>query len=141
MVGQVERRRDEEGLRRRREHVAGGRHRRHVVKVSPEEAGALALRAERLGMTVPRLLVEAALNEGESSVEAVAVENADRARMRAELAQLQRGVGAIGVNVNQIARVANAAGEVSEELTGSLAHVRSVLRRIEAFADEWSVLS
>lgn len=45
---------------RRRENVPGGRHKRHVVKVSPLEGDWLESLASERGITVARLLVESA---------------------------------------------------------------------------------
>lgn len=47
--------------RRRRANVEGGRVHRHDVKVSAEEEAALLLRAQAKNISIPRLLVEAAL--------------------------------------------------------------------------------
>ena len=49
--------------RRRRENAPGGRRHRHSVLVTPEEEGVLVRLAAEQGVTVPRLLVEAATAE------------------------------------------------------------------------------
>ena len=48
--------------RRRRANVDGGRQHRHEVKVSPEEEAVLLRLALQHRVTVPRLLVEAAMS-------------------------------------------------------------------------------
>lgn len=125
--------------RRRRENAPGGRSHSHRVRVSAEEEAQLVLRAERLGVTVPRLLVESALQGGAASVEVQHREREDRTQLNVELNQLQRKVGAIGVNINQIARATNATGEWQPELQQSLVYLRGVLRQLEDFRDRWSV--
>lgn len=124
--------------RRRREHVPGGRRHAHLVKVSPEEEGALCARAGRLGVSVPRLLVESALSEGGGvDVERRAREDEARKEMLLGLFALRRAVGAIGVNLNQIAKATNATGEIEETLVPAVAHLRTVLRRLGVFMDGW----
>lgn len=127
--------------RRRRENAPGGRSHSHRVRVSPEEEAQLVLRAERMGVTVPRLLVESALQGGAERLEARRTESQERVQLGVELNQLQRKVGAIGVNINQIARATNATGEWQSELESSLVYLRKVLRQIEEFRDRWSVPS
>lgn len=48
---------------RRRKNVPGGRQIRHVVKLSEREEKALQAKANQAGISVSRLLVEAALGE------------------------------------------------------------------------------
>jgi hypothetical protein len=50
----------------------------------------------------------------------------------AELAVLSRAVGRVGVNVNQIARVTNATGEVHATTTAALRAVEAVAARLDA---------
>lgn len=127
--------------RRRRENAPGGRSHSHRVRVSPEEEAQLVLRAERMGVTVPRLLVESALQGGAERLEARRTESEERVQLGVELNQLQRKVGAIGVNINQIARATNTTGEWQPELESSLVYLRKVLRQIEEFRDRWGVPS
>lgn len=127
--------------RRRRENVPGGRRHQHKVLVTPEEEAALLLRADKLGVTVARLLVESALAGGAEAVAAERAEMEDRRALWAELNRLQRAVGAIGVNINQLAKVSNATGELDEQLRHSLAHLRRVLVRGEEFFEQWGVRS
>lgn len=124
--------------RRRRENTPGGRAHSHRVRVSPEEEAQLVLRAERLGVTVPRLLVESALNDGVVALEQKRQDEEARIRMLVEINHLQRKVGAIGVNINQIARATNATGEWQPEMESSLRQLRVVLRQLEDFRDNWS---
>lgn len=115
--------------RRRRENVMGGRRVRHVVAVTPEEEGVLIRLAEAQGVTVPRLLVEAATAErvGETAT--------DRRELLAELFGVHRALGAVGNNLNQLTRAVNATGEWSAELGLTLAAVRRQLTRLDEVID------
>lgn len=117
--------------RRRRANVAGGRLFKHEVKVSPEEEGALLLRANAQGVTIPRLLVESALAEraGETASE--------RREQLAELFRLHRMLAALGNNLNQIARAANADGTVPAELHAELSHTMAAVRASAERVDEY----
>lgn len=116
--------------RRRRANAEGGRQHFHKVRVSPEEEGALARLAEAQDVTVPRLLVEAALStdRGESPTE--------RKQAIVELFKLHRLLAAISNNVNQMARATNATGEVQDELSATLEAVRRTAVRIDNAVDE-----
>lgn len=117
--------------RRRRENVPGGRTHRHEVSVTAEEEGLLLRLAGAQGVTIPRLLVEAATapRPGETAT--------DRRELLVELFGLHRALGAIGNNVNQLARAANATGEVGEELLHTLAAVRRQLGRLDELMDRF----
>ena len=111
--------------RRRRANYSGGRAHRHEVKVSPEEEALLLRAALAQGVTVPRLLVESALTaeRGESATE--------RKQLTAELFKAIRLLAAVSNNVNQLARHANATGEIAAETKTTLAAVRRVAARVE----------
>ncbi|MET4592681.1 plasmid mobilization relaxosome protein MobC [Arthrobacter sp. 754] len=110
--------------RRRRANVDGGRMHRHEVKVSPEEEAQLLALAEKHRVTIPRLLIEAALSEGTENP-------SERRDQFMQLSTLQRLVGTVANNINQIARHANATGEVPAEAAASIAHARDVIIRID----------
>lgn len=110
--------------RRRRANVDGGRMHRHEVKVSPEEEAQLLALAEKHRVTIPRLLIEAALSEGTENP-------SERRDQFMQLSALQRLVGTVANNINQIARHANASGEVPAEAAASIAHARAVIIRID----------
>lgn len=115
--------------RRRRENVQGGRRHRHAVTVTPEEEGLLVRLAEEQGVSVPRLLVEAvtARPMGESATE--------RRELLAQLFGTHRALGAVGNNLNQLTRAANATGELSVELEHTLAAIRRLLVRVDETLD------
>ena len=110
--------------RRRRANVDGGRLHRHEVKVSAEEEAQLCALAEKHRVTIPRLLIEAALSEGTENP-------SERREQFMQLSALQRLVGTVANNINQIARHANATGEVPAEAHASIAHARAVIIRID----------
>ncbi|WP_125778258.1 plasmid mobilization protein [Antribacter gilvus] len=116
--------------RRRRENASGARTKRHSVYVTPEEAGRLARLAEARHMTVPRLLIEAALASETGQTES------ERRELLTLLFNLHRALGAIGNNVNQLTKVANATGELSAELHGTLDAVRRALVRLDDAMEE-----
>ncbi|TCC33906.1 plasmid mobilization relaxosome protein MobC [Kribbella capetownensis] len=111
------------GRRRRQPNAAGGRSVEQKVRLTAEEAAALRLKARRLGVSVPRLLVESALAEQETAT--------DRRDLMAALFGLQRLGGNIANNVNQLAKKANATDEFPENATPVLAHIQRLLIRID----------
>ncbi|MGW8566696.1 MobC family plasmid mobilization relaxosome protein [Isoptericola sp. NPDC055881] len=121
-----------DAARRRRENFEGGRRSSHRVTVSPAEELQLRVRADSLGYTVPRLLVEAALADHGETV-------SDRRDLVATLLQVSRLLGAVSNNVNQIARATNATGELQEDTAATLAAVRKVASRVEKVVDELAV--
>ncbi len=115
--------------RRRRANVEGGRPIEHKVRVSVEEEGMLAQRAEAQHATIPRLLVESAL------AASAAETPLERRNAMAELFALHRLLAAISNNVNQIAKVTNVTGEVQDEMVVTLRKVRQVAERIDTAID------
>jgi hypothetical protein len=110
--------------RRRRANVDGGRMHRHEVKVSPEEEARLLALAEKHRVTIPRLLIEAALNENSESP-------SERRDQFMQLSNLQRLIGSVANNMNQIARHANSTGELPPDAAPAIAHAKSVIIRID----------
>lgn len=115
--------------RQRRANAAGGRHHRHVVKVTPAEEALLLQLAVAQGVTVPRLLVEAALSASAGQTPT------ERRNAIAELFRIYRLLGTIANNVNQMARATNATGQVHPELTETMRAVRRVADRVEGAID------
>jgi len=111
--------------RRRRANVAGGRRHYHRVKVTPEEEAELVARALAEGVTVARLMVEAALSGvGETPTQ--------RRNAMAELFAIRRDLAGVATNINQLARLANAHGQTQAGTTATLARVRRAVDEIEA---------
>lgn len=115
-------------VRRQVRRVGSPRLVRHVVKVSVEQEERLVEAATGQGVTVPRLLVESALSGGPG-------EAAARRAIAGEVFGLQRALGAIGVNLNQLARAANATGHLEESLPASLRRLDAVTIQLQAFLD------
>lgn len=111
--------------RERQFNVPGGRSVRRVAKVTPDQDLVLRARAEQAGMSVPRLLVESALADH-------APETAkDRRELLAELFRLERSLSAVGNNLNQLTRAANATGQIEGNLLATLASIRKTVRDLD----------
>lgn len=110
--------------RRRRANTPAGTKKRRDVWVTAEEEVALVARAEREKVTVPNLLVSAALAERTDSP-------TERRAVIAELMQLHNLLARSSNNINQLARQANATGEFPVEAREGLKHLRSVAMRID----------
>jgi len=119
--------------RRRQANEVGGRSHSHRVKVTAEEAAALAQRAEERGVSVPRLMVEAALADPARSATA-----AERQEAMVELFAVRRLLAAVSNNVNQLARQANSTGQVPAEAAATIAAARRLAGRIDGAIDELS---
>jgi len=118
----------------RRKRVLGGRHAaRYNVKVTAAEGGVLERIAAAQHVSVPRLLVEAAMS---SELRETPTE---RKTAMAELFALHRLLAAISNNVNQIAKVANATGEIQGELRSTLDAVRRTAENIDEAIDGMSI--
>lgn len=107
--------------RKRQANVKGGRSVRRDVTLSERENDALIKAAAAAGMSVPRLMIESALasDSGETATE--------RRDAITSLLAFDGQLAAIGNNLNQLARTANATGEIGREVIHSLAFLhRSV---------------
>lgn len=101
----------------------------HKVKVTAEQEARLVARANEAGWTVSRLLVESALAGG-------AEEATTRAALGGEMFRVVQMLGRVGVNINQLARVTNATGEVQPGTVHALAAMNSVCDRMHAVLDD-----
>lgn len=102
--------------------------------MTPEEEAVLLQLALAQGVTVPRLLIEAALasSAGETPTE--------RRNAMVELFGIHRLLAAVSNNVNQIAKATNATalngtGEVHEDLAQTLRAVRRTAQRVDDAID------
>jgi Mobilization protein NikA len=93
--------------RRRRGREAGSRRVFQQVRLNQAEHRELRERAAALGVSVPRLMVEAALEGRQTPTE--------RRNEIAALFEVRRLLATVANNVNQLARSANIAGQVSEQ--------------------------
>lgn len=113
--------------RGRRENVDGPRGRELKIRLTDYEDAALRAMAEARGVTRQRVLMDAALTGSPTSSRADLMDAVDGLE-RAVLA-----VARVGVNVNQIAKVANSTGEIESvrELSAVLAFAQRVIFQLE----------
>ncbi|MEO5875008.1 MAG: plasmid mobilization relaxosome protein MobC [Streptosporangiaceae bacterium] len=109
----------------------GGRRHELKVRLTDEQRAKVSGRASAAGVSISRLMVEAAL----SGITRTATE---RRAIVIELLAVRRLVVALGNNVNQIARVANATEQVPAEVPAAMDAVVRVLARLDAKASEMS---
>ncbi|MDQ1178550.1 plasmid mobilization relaxosome protein MobC [Rhodococcus sp. SORGH_AS_0301] len=114
-------------LRSRQSNVVGGRVHRHVVKLTDEQELAVQAAARVQGVTVARLLADSALKAPRASVSREDL---------TELFAVTKLIAALGRNVNQLAKVANATGELAPETEATLASVRRVFDRVRTLPRE-----
>lgn len=108
----------------RQPRAQGGRRHRADVKMSDEEAIQIQARAISLNLSVPRLLVESALHGDPATV-------SERHALYRELTAIRRQVAGYFNNVNQLARIGNATGELEPETGAALAASTRVLNRLD----------
>jgi hypothetical protein len=96
------------------------------VRLSPDARAQLRARAADLGVSVPRLMVEAALSGVETPD--------DRRREMATLFELRRLLASVANNINQQAKQANISGELAmrERLEATLAEVEAIIGELRA---------
>ncbi|OBC13605.1 hypothetical protein A5788_00360 [Gordonia sp. 852002-50816_SCH5313054-c] len=123
--------------RRRRNNVEGARQRRIVVKVTADEEDALRARADRAGVSVQRLMVARALRPDAPSTVA---DHTEKVRLWSEATEVRNLLGALSVNMNQIARHANTEREVPVDFAAAVAATRDASHRVrDAFGNIFNV--
>jgi hypothetical protein len=112
--------------RRRRARETVARRAQIQVKATESERDQLRARAAQLGVSVPRLMVESALDGGGS------LTATERREGMAELFEVRRLLATVANNVNQLARLANISGEVAagERLERTLGEVDGLVARL-----------
>ena len=110
--------------KRRRDNAPAGTKKKRELWVTAEEEAQLVMRAEREGVTVPRLLISAATSD-------VVETPTERRAVIAELMALHTLLARVSNNVNQIARHANAGDEFPADAAAALAYVRQVAGSID----------
>ena len=118
--------------RRRRANAPDGRPREHKVRVSAHEEALLQLLAEREQVTVPRLLVEAALARGGDTP-------TERRATLVELFGVRRQLAGLATNVNQIAHAVNTDGRMPIGSAAELAQIEDVVGKIDAAIEALAV--
>lgn len=111
--------------RKRQPNALGGRTVRRVVKLTVEQDLALQVMAEELGVSVPRLLVESTLSQSRGETAA------ERRELITSLFIVQRSVAAVGNNLNEIARAANATGEIDPALDALIEHISGSMKSLD----------
>lgn len=101
-------------------------------RVSDQECTEIREAAQRAGAAYGTFIVH--------TVQAATRQHEFGQRPTAELCEELRGIARqlnrIGVNINQLTRIANATGQVPCELPAALSYLENVLRRIDASAVE-----
>lgn len=110
--------------RRRRANAPGGRPHEHKVRVTAHEEAQLRLLADRHAVTVPRLLVEAALARGGETP-------SERREALVELFRVRRQLAGLATNVNQIAHRVNTDGRMPVGSADALARIEEVVEKID----------
>jgi len=118
--------------RRRRENAAGGRRIAHQVKVTVEEEAVLVRLAEAAGVSVPRLLVEAATSLGSESTPT------QRREAIVELLGVSRVLAGVATNLNQLARSVNSGAEFPAQAAVVRERIRELIPRLTRAAEDLS---
>lgn len=113
------------GRQRRANDNDGARQKRYVVKANDEEQTQLEARALVRGVTVPRLMVESALN---LHIET----DTDRKDAIAELFALRRLLANVANNVNQMAKYANEERAFPADADAIVKEYRALVPQISA---------
>ncbi len=119
--------------RRRARNVPGGRPFKHEVKVSDAEEARLVVLASRHGMSIPRLLVAAALDRSDE------ITAADKRELLTELFTIHRLLGNMANNVNQIARAVNSTGDLPPQTGAVFTALGSTLQRVNREIERFSL--
>ena len=113
--------------RSRQSNAPGGRMHRHVVKLTTEQELAAQARAKVSGVTVARLLADSALSQ-----QRALIAHEDLAQLFA----LTNHVAAVGRNLNQLAKTANATGELEPETAAAVESVMRLFDRLHTIRVE-----
>ncbi|WP_194918212.1 plasmid mobilization relaxosome protein MobC [Catenulispora rubra] len=109
----------------RRTRVAGGRGNQVNIGFTNDEYSDLSARANRLGISVPRMLHEKSLENDPAAVP-------ERRQHYRELIGIRLLLARLSTNVNQLARHANSTGQFKPETGAALAAVVRAAQRVEA---------
>jgi len=117
--------------RRRRANTPGGRQ----VKVTEAEEAVLVRLAEQAGVSVPRLLVEAATAAEHGGAGVTATE---RRAAVVELMTVSRVLAGVAGNLNQLARSVNAGAEFPPAAVVVRERIRALIPRIQRACEDLS---
>jgi hypothetical protein len=113
---------------RQRRHPGGRRH-KYTVRLSDEEKVRVEARALVAGVSVPRLLVEAALADDARTL-------SERRALIAEFLGARRLVAAVSNNVARLAETSGSGAEVPRELAATLHAAARVMARLDAATEQ-----
>ncbi|NKZ03145.1 plasmid mobilization protein [Actinomadura latina] len=118
----------------RRSQLGGGRRRDREMRfrVSDQEYTEIRAAAQRAGSAYGTFIVH--------TLQAATRQNRLGQQPTEELCEELRGIARqlnrIGVNLNQLTRIANATGQAPRELTAALLYLESILHRVDASSVE-----
>ncbi len=118
--------------RRRRANAPGGRPHQHMVRVTDHEEAQLRLLADAHDVTIPRLLIEAALARGGETP-------SERREALVELFRVRRQLAGLATNVNQIAHAVNTDGRMPIGSAAALARIEEVVDKIDVAIEDLAV--
>ena len=129
--------------RRRRANTPGGRRYAHQVKVTDAEEAVLVRLAEAAGVSVPRLLVEAAVagdtaGGGAGGAGGAGVTATERRDTIVELMTVSRVLAGVATNLNQLARSVNAGAEFPPAAVVVRERIRDLIPRIQRACEDLS---
>lgn len=101
----------------------------HKVRVNQDQELRLSARAAEQGITISRLLVESALAGGADAAAA-------KGALAGEMFRMARLLGQVSNNVNQLARVANATGQIPPAVPAALDALTRSLGRLDGFLED-----
>ena len=120
--------------RKRASNVTGGRPFRHVVRVGEAEEAKLVVAAAQHRVTIPRLLVMSALERSDE------ITAADKRELLVELFRVNRLLGNMANNVNQIAKAVNSTGgEVPPQTDAVMSALRVMVQRVNVEIERFSL--
>ena len=119
--------------RRRARNVPGGRPFKHEVKVTEAEEAKLVVAAAQHRVTIPRLLVMSALERSDE------ITAADKRELLVELFRVNRLLGNMANNVNQVAKAVNSTGEVPPQTPHVYNAAFNAIRRVNETIDKLSL--
>lgn len=116
--------------RRRRANVPGGRQHKHEVKVSADEESRLKELARAARVTVPALLIDAALSPRDG------LTITERRQLGVEITELRWLMATVANNANQVAKFANTEGVVPEWIDQVVRDYYAIRPRLNAAVEE-----
>jgi ABC-type transporter Mla subunit MlaD len=117
--------------------VPGGRGKTVKVSMTDDEYLQVGARARVAGVSMQRLMIEAALASGDGTAGG-GMSASERRGLIAEFTGARRLVAQVSNNINQLAKVANATGEIPAEFSATMHAAARLLNRLDAAAGQLS---